>query len=186
MLSSIGLRSLHLFHLQCVRKEDAVPESRGEDPEQGGQHGMVPVPVRCDTAAEVGQSCMRGGLRKDGDGRWFGAGGHRCRHDCGLERQHVQLLAVLKSEWDSQVIDESFAGAIDLRAWPIEATDNGTDVQQRSAVARPRGVVEQKWERHVREDGGSGDIHGEQPAKGGGRNIGVAPVDGKADAVDGN
>ncbi len=30
-LSSIGLRSLHLSHLQCVRKEGAVPESRGED-----------------------------------------------------------------------------------------------------------------------------------------------------------
>jgi len=134
----------------------------------------------------VGQGRVGGRLRGDGNRRGLRAGGHRRGHNGGLKRQHVQLFAVFECQWNGQMVDESLACAIELRAWPIEAAHNGADIEQGTALATRRGVAQQQWQRGMRKGGGGVDVQGEQVANGGGRHIGIKPMDGNANTVDDN
>jgi hypothetical protein len=108
---------------------------------------------------------MSCGLRRNGNGRGLGSGSHRSGHDRGLERQHVEW-AVLERQRNSQVANEGLACTVELRTWPIEAADNGSDIEKCTAPTGCRGVAEQQWKHSARDGGRGADVDRDQPTKG--------------------
>ena len=84
------------------------------------------------------------------------------------------------------MVDKGLTCPVELRAWPIAGADNGSDVEQGTALASCFSVAEQQWECSVRDDGCGVDVNRKQAAKGGRRDIGITPVDGDTDTIDDN